>query len=68
MNFEKLNAIIEYDPVYGHTIILDSEDWEKTYEEYKIIRSNYGKEEWNEIEYRAAKLIQSWWFQSKDIL
>ena len=68
MNFEKLNATIEYDPVYGHMIILDSEDWEKTYEEYKIIKSNYGKEEWNEIENRAAKLIQSWWFQSKDTL
>ena len=65
MNFEKLNATIEYDPVYGNMLVLESENWEKTYEEYKIIESNYGKEEWNETENRAAKLIQSWWFQSK---
>ena len=68
MDLQELNATIEYDPVYGNMLVLESENWEKTYEEYKIIESNYGKEEWNEIENRAAKLIQSWWFQSNGIL
>ena len=68
MDLQELNATIEYDPVYGNMLVLESENWEKTYEEYKIIESNYGKEEWNEIENRAAKLIQTWWFQSNGIL
>lgn len=68
MDLQELNATIEYDPVYGNMLVLESENWEKTYEEYKIIESNYGKEEWNEIVNRAAKLIQSWWFQSNGIL
>ena len=68
MDLQELNATIEYDPVYGNMLVLDSYDWEKTYEQYKIIETNYGKEEWKEIKYRAAKLIQSWWVQSNGIL
>ena len=68
MDLQELNATIEYDPVYGNMLVLDSYDWEKTYEQYKIIETNYGKDEWEEIKYRAAKIIQSWWFQSNGIL
>ena len=34
MDLQKLNATIEYDPVYGNMLVLDSYDWEKTYEQY----------------------------------
>ena len=68
MDLQELNATIEYDPVYGNMLVLDSYDWEKKYEQYKIIETNYGKVEWEEIKNRAAKVIQSWWFQSNGIL
>ena len=51
----------ENDPVYGMTYIIEPEEWFEKYNEYQIIESNYGTEEWNEIKYRAAKFIQSWW-------
>ena len=73
MNLQRLNATMEYDQIYGNTLLLDdtlihSEDWDKIYEQYKIIKSNYEKDECDEIKNRAAKLIQSWWFQSNGIL
>ena len=67
MDLQGLNATIEQDPLYGDMLVLDSEDWEKTYEQYKIIESNYEKEECDEIKNRATKLIQSWCGSSQKV-
>ena len=63
----------ETDPIYGLTYIIEPEEWfEKcitltNYDKYEIVKSNYGNEEWNEIKYRAAKFIQSWWKWKKQV-
>jgi hypothetical protein len=70
MNLQRLNAM-KYDKDYDNMLVLDtlihSEDWDKRYEQYKIYEHNRIYEQYK-IKNRAAKLIQSWWFQSNGIL